>query len=270
MVRHYILVITLIALGCATSDTAVQPGETASNRTLPDNSKADGVAERAACTITLCLTGALNQDTPSNQHFKNLCGDSRLKGVVNDCGPFGCNNSFDSFFQFPLLTVYPALVDALDRNQDGRVDEDDPSCEVNLLGFSWGGVNALSVAKHLANDDQIAETRKRITRVVLLDAFQPLSQGRMDVPQNVAQVRSFRHSIAPEDDCSHGVIWGPYRGFGPLCESDQDCVDFDYSEFPDSIFIAQSGPPFYGNEVGHCDVPNVAHEAAIEFLNNTP
>ena len=129
-----------------------------------------------------------------------------------------------------------------------------------------GGINALSIAQHLAKDRRIPEDKRTVSKVVLWDAFQPLSQSRMVIPENVGQVQSFRHSVVPVNDCSQGVIWGPYRGFGPICSETLDCLDFDYSAFPIQQFATFSGAPLFGEQVGHCQVPNVAHNDVIDFL----
>ena len=64
--------------------------------------KSDGVelTPESGCTITMCLTGAMNHETPSNEAFED-CVMIIGSGVVEDYGPFGCNKTFDSFFQFP-------------------------------------------------------------------------------------------------------------------------------------------------------------------------
>ena len=229
--------------------------------------KADTVHGGEFCKITLCLTGAMDHRTPSNDAFRVLCEDPRLDGLVYDCQNDRCNQTFDSFLQFPLLTVYPALTEAIDRNKDGVIDDNDPICEVNLIGFSWGGVNALSIAHHLRQDRQVPNGHKTIAKAVLLDAFQPFSSGRMVVPDNVRSVRSFRHSIASADDCSRHSPLGPYLGYAPVCSTEQDCADYDYSLFPDDVFYDRYDTPHLGRDIGHCMVPAVAHEQIISYLS---
>ena len=264
----YVPLLLILCISCAATEQEQERLDGQEN-TATSLGKADAVdLTQRSCNITLCLTGALNQNTPSNRHFAEICSSEAVDGVVEDCTARGCSSSFDSFFQFPYLSVYPALIEALDRNGDNVIDETDEACEVRLLGFSWGGVNALSIAQHLAKDRRIPEEKRTVSKVVLLDAFQPLSENRMVVPENVARVRSFRHSTAPADDCSQGVIWGPYRGFAPICSDSQDCVDFDYSAFPDELFSTHSGTSLFGDEVGHCQVPNVAHNDVIDFLSH--
>ena len=161
--------------------------------------------------------------------------------------------------------MYPALFDALDRNDDGQVDESDPVCKLNLLGFSWGGVNVLSIANHLRNDRRVSASHQNVTRAVLLDAFQPLSESRMSIPSNVQSVLSLRHSKASEDDCSLGLPC-TYLGLPPECVDGQECIDIDYSESPYHVFDQHMGPRVYGHAIGHCDVPSVGHENVVAFL----
>ena len=227
-----------------------------------------GSIESNACVRTLCLTGALDQNSPSNASFKRLCEDEDIPGLILDCGPFGCQSTFDSFLQFPLLTVYPALFETLDTNDDGWVNDGDEQCQLNLIGFSWGGVNALSIAHHLANDQRISQERSIVDKVVLLDAFQPFAEGRMVVPENVNAVLSRRHSEAPSNDCSNRAPMGPYLGFAPACAEQSMCEDFDYSEYPDTVYTGNSGRASWGDEIGHCRIPDVAHSDVIEFIND--
>ena len=95
-----------------TRPDSIPLGELKSDGFASANEGEDGHAADS-CVITLCLTGAMNHETPSNVHFRNLCADPRIKGLHRDCAFGQCNGTFDSFLQFPLLTVYPVLVDAL-------------------------------------------------------------------------------------------------------------------------------------------------------------
>jgi len=235
---------------------------------LQEHSGEDTRATTTSCTITLCLTGAMDHDTPSNAHFRALCADPRVKGLHSDCAFGQCRGTFDSFLQFPLLTVYPSLVDAMDRNRDGVVDHADPVCEVNLLGFSWGGVNVLSVAQHLAYDARIPATHRTVHRAVLIDAYQPFSTHRMHMPRNIASALSVRHSQASANDCSAHAPLGPYLGLSPVATSTQMCADYDYSKADHVLFRMADGRGLYGDEIGHCEVPAAAHEFIIAHLND--
>ncbi len=264
----YLSVITL-CWGCGdTSAVDDAPMAWEASTAAGTNLKGDTLSEDGRCVITMCLTGAMNHETPSNHHFRSLCADDRLEGLVQDCGPGGCRDTFDSFLQFPRLTVYPALIEALDGNKDGRISDEDPVCEVNLIGFSWGGVNVLSIADHLSKDQRVPETHKAVRRAVLLDAFQPLSQDRMYVPDNVDRVLSVRHSEAPRHDCSSRAPLGPYLGLAPICETSANCKDYDYSQAPFEAFTGSDGGLLLGRDIGHCDLPYVAHDAVIDFLQD--
>lgn len=254
----------LSAAGCADPLSAPESPQT---ETGPVDAVVGKSDHHGTCAISLCLTGAMNHETPSNQHFRHLCANPRIPGLIRDCFNGECNQTFDSFLQFPLLTVYPALFNALDRTGDGRIDEDDPVCEVNLIGFSWGGVNAVSIAGHLARDPRIPETHRRVSNLVLLDAYQPFSAGRMQVPESVERVLSIRHSRAPQHDCSKEAPLGPYLGLAPHCTEASDCEDYDYSTSPYDRFVGSDGNTVYGDRVGHCEVPYVAEAAVVGFLN---
>ncbi len=263
------LSLLLSLMGCG--DITVEPtDELGGTERVFAGGKADEAGHPDSCTITMCLTGAMDHRTPSNHAFRRLCDDLRIDGVQLDCHGDQCNTTFDSFLQFPLLTVYPALVDALDRNFDGSIDDADPVCEINLIGFSWGGVNALSIAGHLSRDARIPETHRQVTRAVLLDAFQPFSAERMTVPDNVKSVLSMRQSSSPHHDCSRSAPLGPYQGLTPICSDEQDCHDYDYSLAADVYFSHADGNYTRGDQIGHCMVPSVAHESVIEFLQDLP
>ena len=90
----------------------------------------------------------------------------------------------------------------------------------------------------------------------------------MQVPGNVEAIASFRHSVASSDDCSGQSPLGPYLGYRPLAADDQECFDHDYSAQADDLFEMQDGRLQYGDDVGHCEIPSVAHEAVIAFLND--
>ena len=257
-----ILIATAFAWGCG--DLADDGTPQADFREISTKSSSSG------CVITMCLTGAMSHETPSNEHFAKLCSNAEIKGLVRDCWDGTCKETFDSFLQFPLLTVYPELVKALDRDQDGKITDADPVCDVRILGFSWGGVNALSVAQHLQNDYRVPTTHKAIDKVVLVDAFQPWSGHRMTVPKNVSSVLSVRHSVTSHNDCSANAPLGPYLGLPPICGPDQDCNDYDFSAERYTLYEPVYGYAVHGIDVGHCEVPRVAHRAVVNYLNDKP
>jgi hypothetical protein len=69
----------------------------------------------------------------------------------------------------------------------------------------------------------------------------------------VDEAFSFRHSVAPRSDCSTGAPLGPYLGVRLRCAPGQRCFDFDFSAAPGELFSGRRG-----NDVGHCDVPDVS------------
>ncbi len=250
----------LIFLGCA----EVADLETSAPESLRIKSGSQ------SCSISMCLTGAMSHDTPSNRHFAELCADSRMPSLHQDCWWGDCHDTFDSFLQFPLLSVYPSLLDALDRTGDGRIDEDDPVCSVNLIGFSWGGVNAISLAHHMQFDPRVPDTHKIVSKIVLLDAFQPVVAHNMAVPENVESVLSIRHSQASRDDCSGEAPLGPYLGIAPVCSSSTSCADFDVTAEPNTLYELDRIGYRRGDEIGHCLIPLVSHEPVLAYLNDQP
>jgi hypothetical protein len=213
----------------------------------------------AACTVTVCLTGAINQQSASNDGFTALCEDPRVQGLVQSCGALGCESTFSTFPTTNAQAVYPSLFAAMDRNHDGQVDSADGPCVLNIVGFSWGGVNAVDLANRYLSDTKVASTRT-VTHLALLDPYQPLL-SKLTIPARVDATAEFRHSIAPSTDCSNTAPLGPYLGIELHCAAGQACVDYNYSLSPNGVF---GGYP--GASVGHCDVPAAAQAPVLEFL----
>ena len=200
------------------------------------------------CHITMCLAGAIDQNSGGNQHLLQICDRPELKGVLEDCDDGICYSAFDSFFPISLYknSVYPTFFNALDRNQDGLVNEDDERCQITVIGFSWGGVNAIRLANDITKDSRISPSRKQIDLLITLDPYQPGKANKMKVPISVKKYVEFRRSLAPEEDCSNDAFLGPYIGFKPKCRFGADCTDFDYS-ISDSIF--DIGPNWQGKQL---------------------
>jgi pimeloyl-ACP methyl ester carboxylesterase len=160
--------------------------------------------------------------------------------------------------------VWEAVFAALDTNADRVLDASDERCQLDVLGYSWGGVNAVDLARRMHADSRVGAPWA-VTRLVLLDAYQP--GAKLVIPPNVERVVSFRHSIAPANDCSRDAPFGPYLGLAPRCAavpnavSAQLCEDFDFS---------LSAGRFRGGAVGHCDVPRAAQAAVVQVLRDEP
>ncbi len=221
------------------------------------------------CAVTMCLSGAIKPGDSGNTSIRDFCEDPRLPGVIPDCRSGRCSATFANFMHSPRKDLLPELIDALDTNGDGRVGDDDLACEVNLVGFSWGGVNAVRLAREFRNSDRVSASRTRVHRLLVMDAYQPLRSGLMKVPPNVWKARSYRHSIPREGACSASAPFGPYSGWPLLCDDWQNCRDYDYSLAPDRWFDSPIGW-YRGRDVDHCAVPRVAHEPAMAELHDEP
>ncbi len=208
------------------------------------------------------MTGAGGHRT-----FEAFCESAEVQGRIDDCRLAPCQPTFATF---PLLTAEPVwevVFSALDANADGALDGSDELCQLDVLGYSWGGVNAADLARRM-HDDPRVRAPWGVTRLVLLDAYQP--GAKLTIPPNVERVVSFRHSTAPADDCSANAPFGPYLGLAPRCAADaagsikQVCEDFDFS-LSSARF---GGRP--GVKVGHCDVPRAARAAIVQVLKDEP
>lgn len=207
------------------------------------------------CYATVCFAGAVTRNDSVNPELAQVCGT--LPGLVQACNGSTC---FALFEMFELQAAHAALIAQLDANGDGRYDDQDPACEVRIVGYSWGGVNAVDLARAFIEDSRVAPSRKTVHKLIALDPYQPLASLR--VVAGVQHFWEYRHSIAPAADCSRGAILGPYMGLAPSCHTSvQTCLDYDYSLAPGTVF---GGYP--GNQVGHCTTVRAAREALIYNL----
>jgi hypothetical protein len=209
----------------------------------------------AMCQKTLCTTGAFARGDAIE--FDAICDYPEIAStVVKSCQGTTCFNTFETFLKDPK-DIYAELFKALDTNKDGKLDGADPLCEVTLLGFSWGGVAAVQVARLFTTDTNVDTSRRKVKRLVAMDPYQP-NAGRLDIPAGVQEFVEFRHTVAPSNDCSKNDFLGPYKGLVPHCALGAQCTDYDYSLAPTTVFTAQAGKTFTGQSVGHCEVPLVA------------
>lgn len=242
----------------------------------------EGPLEEGDCKLLICLTGAVDQSSGSNQTFGYLCDDLANSGayeLIPDCDTGTCYSTWDNFslglspssFDNKIENdVYPALFSRLDTNNDAVIDNSDENCSVRILGYSWGGLNATNLARMISEDSDVGTTRSFVKAVVALDPFQPLGVEQ-NVPPNVERYVSFRHSQTPANDCSQSAPLGPYRGIAPACTTSTDCSDYDFSAAPNESFPGGvTTNSYFGSQIGHCEVPDAAANAAVAALAGAP
>lgn len=204
---------------------------------------------------TVCLTGAGGHRT-----FESFCESPLVVGRIDDCRNGPCHPTFSTFPIPNAESVWKAVFEALDTTHDGQLNDQDEVVELDVIGYSWGGVNAVDLATRMAKDERV-EAPWRVKRLILLDAFQP--GASLSIPTNVDKTFSFRHSVAPANDCSKDALLGPYLGIALSCAASQTCFDFDFSLSQEQRFGKQ-----LGKSVGHCDVPRAAMDAIEQLLRD--
>ncbi len=230
----------------------------------PWSDRRSAVTSPTDCQISLCLTGAINQRSGSNASFQAMCDLEPITGLVRDCRERTCYSAFDSFSNPSGDRIYPELFDVLDSNGDARIDGADERCQINLIGFSWGGVTAIKLSELLAEDERVARDRRHIERMLLLDPYRPSTQ--LVIPENVNKVRVWRQSESPKTDCSRFSPGGPYAGLKPDCSKVNDCLDVNISTLDQSIESGLKDVRIAPRDVGHCDVPLVARDWVLDAL----
>ncbi|OGR09406.1 MAG: hypothetical protein A2341_20475 [Deltaproteobacteria bacterium RIFOXYB12_FULL_58_9] len=215
------------------------------------------------CDVTICLGGALFRNTGANPTYvQPLC--ELLPGIVYDT----TDNQYSFFMYSNSAGALAALIDALDTNNDGFVDESDDRCRVNIVGYSWGGVNAAhKLAPDFMGHANVSVERAIVDNLLIMAPYAP-SVSPIHVPSDVRRFREYRHSSTPASDCSIGVPLGPYLGIPPECPTGADCIDYDYALEPDSLFVGLVDD-WYGDEVGHCTIVDVAAPAVMYELGVT-
>lgn len=185
-----------------------------------------------------------------------------MPNVVRDV-PGGRDAAYP-FFQWNSVLAHEldVVVDVLDTNNDGKVTGADAPAALTVVGYSWGGFNAIDFVNGIAKDARFAPERKSIAKLFALDAFRTdwlvMPRFDMKVPANVEKFYAFRHSVAPADDCSNIVDgWvGPFTGRVPYCTGKTECHDFDFSKSPK------------GKDVDHCSIPDDARPFVLALNAN--
>lgn len=229
--------VLLAVAGCA-------PGE----EFVGGESEEDASSAIAVRRVLLCQQGLSDRTSGWDKGLFEVCEGAEDAGfeVVWD-------GEYPAFGALSQGAAYKALFKKLDTNGDGWVDGKDVYSEIYLVGFSWGGINTSDVAEGIRTDWRIASSRSFISGMVLFDAFQP-QISRVNIPSNVFDAWVYRQTETTEGDCSASVSFGwGFNGHRPKAKSEMTfCSMYDLDEFL--------------GEVGHCDVPTVARDAALHNL----
>ncbi|MBL8955203.1 MAG: hypothetical protein JNK82_30790 [Myxococcaceae bacterium] len=236
---------------------ATAGGNTAGGNTAGGGAAGGGSTVQPPRTVVACLTGAVDESSPSNTGFTELCAALAAGGAT--LVRSGSNATWSTFPATNGDAVIQPVFAALDTNLDGAFTIADGPTELNLIGFSWGGINAGKLASKLAADVRI-DHAALFVRLVLLDAYQPLVFS-VSAPAAIDAALNFRHSQTPAGDCSSGVPLGPYRGVRLACASAQRCSDFDFSLATNQTFNG-----LWGSQVGHCEVPDAARLLVTDLV----
>jgi len=206
------------------------------------------------CQVTICLAGAFTREDGGNPRFENICKD--LPGILTDCDGKRC---YPMFSMNGTSYAHKRLLAALDTNQDRKIDSRDQACTIALVGYSWGGINAIKLANLFLADSRVAPQRRKIDRVVVVAPYAPLVAVK--VKQGIKSFWEYRHSQTPTRDCSQSGLMGPYLGRVPTCHKSVVCKDYDYSLAPETQFDR-----YLGREIGHCKILSAAKKAVTHNI----
>jgi hypothetical protein len=207
--------------------------------------------------VVVCLTGAVDQNSGANVGFQTICNTLAARGL--NVVKSGMYNTFATFPNLSASGIAEPAFKALDKNGDNKANALDGATDLNLIGFSWGGVNIESLGLALADDPRIDHAWLNF-RFIALDGFQP-NQSVINVPDAVDSAWSFRHSIASATDCSNGAPLGPYLGRRLACNPGHVCADYDFSLAPNATFVG-----LLGKDIGHCSVPRAASSYVYDLV----
>ncbi len=192
--------------------------------------------------ITLCVNGAGGANHPGNAVVTELC--EQLPGLIRACP---ADDDCRATFRFTETT---AAADALASTILARRGAGQAIGPVSLVGYSYGAVNIVEqiLPTFLANQS-VDQNDRVIDRVVLIDPFRPLIADPLKVPLGVRHVWSYRHSVAPPDDCSARPLQRGYQGAAISCLTSSRCLDYDFTLIDEAV--------------DHCTVTDRARPAAL-------
>lgn len=228
--------------------------------------------EQGGCARTLCFAGRGEPGQPPNRHLSESC--RRMSGVVKRCEGERCQSLW------PVAdwsVAFDAVIASLDKDGDGRYGDEDPACELNVVGWSEGGrFAALDVPRALREDGRVSDARARVQNMVLIAPLGSRDEGegsedaepQLRIPDNVAKAWIYRHTKTPPQDCS--LSWEPegeaLLSPAPVCAEGTQCWDYDYSFDPSLAFKSSTGARA-GSVIGHCNIVAVAAKVAPTNVN---
>lgn len=205
-------------------------------------------ADASSARVLLCQQGLSDRTTGWDKGLFDLCETAGANGLT-----LIWDGDYPAFGALDEDGAYDALFAELDTNGDGYVTQADTATAIHLVGFSWGGINVTDIAYWLQYDDRIIPARRGVSVMVLLDPYQP-QRWTATIPANVSRVWEYAQSETTAGDCSSDVSLGAgFNGLPPRMKSSRTyCAQYDLDAF--------------AGEVGHCDVPAVARDAALVNL----
>ena len=207
-----------------------------------------GRMQPGSCELTICFAGPGPLDSPANVDLSELCRPA--PGVIRRCEDGRCRSLWPGQ---RWRVGLDALISALDQNGDGRVDDKDRACTISAAGWSTGADQAArELPGALLADGRVANDRVVVDRLVAV-APRVAEGGALEVAKNVRTAFVYRHTKAPEEDCSRQFEGGPWLSPPPVCAEGTTCYDYDYSLEPQLAFKTRRGARS-GSEIGHCNM----------------
>jgi hypothetical protein len=224
------------------------------------NDKSNQINSKIKKHVTICLAGAFKRTDGANPYLDKFCG--KLPGLIKDCMIKPCSNLFTFSNVFGTEKI---LIEHLDTNKDGKVDYKDDEFIINLVGYSWGGVNAATLAALFIKNSKVAPSRKKIDHLITIDPFSPMKKAVI-IPNGVIKHWSYRHSNSPGDDCSSKAPMGPYKGLPSICKSASTvCKQYDYSLKSTIKYYSN----FSSSQIGHCTIVRACAASIMYNIRNS-
>lgn len=214
--------------------------------------------------VAICFAGRTVGSDPMKtggiEAIAGLC--EVLPGLVRDSR----DGEHYPFFRWnsPIARAADRVFEAMDTDRNGIVDAADAPAALTVVGYSWGGFNARDLAAALRTDTRFSPERRTVAKLFTVDPYRVFGLGSkprwLDVPSNVRDFYEFRHTVAPERECSRllGGLVGPFTGVPPRCSGATACVDYDYSLAPNTTWV------------DHCAVPSEAKTAILRLALGAP